>query len=478
MSSTRIGHIVRRLRQDRKLSQQAMAVRLGISASYLNLIEHNQRSVTANLLIKLARTLDVTLETLAGTEEQRMVSLLREALGDPAIGGETIPPEEIEALAAQPAAARTILELHRAFRAARQDAAGMVLPGGTRFMLPHEEARLLHEDRGNYFAELEAAAEAVRAELARASATPDEGMIPPSELNHLIVTRLRQHHGLTVRVGMTGAASRVYDAATRTLVLSTQLPRESRGFQMAFQLMKLEAQDAVDDILNAASPSSDDARTVMTIGLLNYAAACVIMPYAPFLAEATALRYDIGLLGARFHVSYQQAAQRLSTLQRPGARGVPLFFTRVDPAGNIIKSFSACGFPIPRHSASCPQWNANRAFLTPGSSLVDVAQLTDGRAYLCFARTVSTLAVPWGAPQPIHTIAMGCQIERAAELVYGDFIRLDAEPVHIGPSCHLCDWRDCRSRAFAPLQHRLTPAPLHDTGAPGGLGPALDEAGY
>jgi len=478
MSSTRIGPIVRRLRQDRKLSQQALAVRLGISPSYLNLIEHNQRSVTANLLIKLARTLDVTLETLAGTEEQRMVSLLREALADPAIGGETIPPEEIEAIAAQPAAARVVLDLHRAFRSARQDAAGMVLPGGTRFMLPHEEARLLHEDRGNYFAELETAAEGVRAELGRTSLASDDGVIPPSELNHLIVSRLRQHHGLTVRVGMTGGASRVYDAATRTLVLSAQLPRESRGFQMAFQLMKLEASDAVEAVLSAAAPSSDESRTVMTIGLLNYAAACVIMPYAPFLAEAVGLRYDIDLLSSRFHVSYQQAAQRLSTLQRPGARGVPFFFTRVDPAGNIIKSFSACGFPIPRHSASCPQWNANRAFLTPGSTQADISQLTDGRTYLCFARTVGTLAVPWGSPQPIHAIAMGCQIERAAEVVYSDFIRLDAEPVHVGTSCHLCDWRDCRSRAFAPLQHRLTPAPLHETGTPGGLGPALDEAGY
>ncbi len=57
MSRTLIGRTVRRLRTERALSQQALATRLGISASYLNLIEHDQRAVTASLLIKLGETL-------------------------------------------------------------------------------------------------------------------------------------------------------------------------------------------------------------------------------------------------------------------------------------------------------------------------------------------------------------------------------------------------------------------------------------
>ena len=57
MAAPLIGRTVRRHRIEQGITQQALAVRLGISASYLNLIEHEQRAVTASLLIKLAETL-------------------------------------------------------------------------------------------------------------------------------------------------------------------------------------------------------------------------------------------------------------------------------------------------------------------------------------------------------------------------------------------------------------------------------------
>ena len=66
MARALIGRTIRRLRAERRLTQQALAVRLGISASYLNLIEHDQRTVTASLLIKLGETLGVDLATLSG----------------------------------------------------------------------------------------------------------------------------------------------------------------------------------------------------------------------------------------------------------------------------------------------------------------------------------------------------------------------------------------------------------------------------
>ncbi|MGC1411911.1 MAG: helix-turn-helix transcriptional regulator, partial [Acetobacteraceae bacterium] len=66
MARALIGRTLRRLRTERRLTQQALAVRLGISASYLNLIEHDQRTLTASLLIKLGETLGVDLATLSG----------------------------------------------------------------------------------------------------------------------------------------------------------------------------------------------------------------------------------------------------------------------------------------------------------------------------------------------------------------------------------------------------------------------------
>ncbi len=171
-------------------------------------------------------------------------------------------------------------------------------------------------------------------------------------------------------------------------------------------------------------------------------------------------------MAARFGVSFEQACHRLSTLQRPGAhgksgsRGVPFFFLVVDPAGNVSKRFSAAGFPFARYGGSCPRWVVHSAFATPGSVQVQVAELPDGAAFLCFARTVSHPGTHWGDPAPVHVVAMGCAIEHASEVVYADGLDLDRAHVGIGLSCRLCDRQDCRSRAFPPLEHRLSLDPL------------------
>jgi hypothetical protein len=222
--------------------------------------------------------------------------------------------------------------------------------------------------------------------------------------------------------------------------------------------MLLEAREAVDATLFPA-PSTPDAAALIRVGLLNYAAAALLMPYAPFLAAAAELRHDVDALAARFGVSFEQACQRLATLQRDGARGVPFFFLSVDPAGNIAKRFSAAPFPFARFGGSCPRWVVHTAFLTPGVTRVEVSELPDGAAFLCFARTVTGAALRWGEPRPVHVIAMGCDVSRAPEVVYADGLDLSGGRVGIGLSCRLCDRADCRSRAFPPLEHRLVVDP-------------------
>jgi len=142
MTGPLIGRTIRRLRQDHGLTQQALAARLGISASYLNLIEHDQRSVTAGLLIKLAETFRVELAELSGAQERQLEVGLREVFADPLLGAEAVAEAEVEALAASaPNAARAVLALYRAWRVAREDASGIALPSGRRILLPNEEAR-------------------------------------------------------------------------------------------------------------------------------------------------------------------------------------------------------------------------------------------------------------------------------------------------------------------------------------------------
>jgi len=457
MAPIQIGRTVRRLRLERRLSQQALAARLGISASYLNLIEHDQRKISGTLLIKLAETFHVDLAALSGAQERRLEVALHEAFTDPLLGVDAVPETEIAALAGSaPNAARAVLALYRAWRVAREDAGALALPSGRRILLPNEEARDFFDSRANQFPELEVAAEDIVVACGGA----------PGDRSQAIADRLRKVHGLTVTIQPLDGMLRRFESDPPRLALAESLPRESRAFQMAFQLAFLEASEAVERILGDAPPSSKEAAMLIRIGLLNYVAGAILMPYAAYLSTAQVLRYDIEALATRFGVSFEQACHRLSTLQRPDARGVPFFFVRVDPAGNVSKRFSAAGFPFARYGGSCPRWIVHTAFSRPGEIQVQIAELSDGAAYLCFARTVMRPAASWGEPRPTHVVAMGCSIADAHELAYADGLDLERARVGIGLSCRLCARENCRSRAFPPLEHRLALDPLSASATP------------
>src|SRR5271165_1078868 len=103
MSKAAIGKTIRRLRQEQGYTQQGFAQKLGISTSYLNLVEHDQRNVTASLLFKLTDILKVDLAALSGVQEREFEVALREVFSDPLLVGiEPVPEAEIQTLAAAP----------------------------------------------------------------------------------------------------------------------------------------------------------------------------------------------------------------------------------------------------------------------------------------------------------------------------------------------------------------------------------------
>ena len=138
------------------------------------------------------------------------------------------------------------------------------------------------------------------------------------------------------------------------------------------------AAPAFDAIVNRAGPLDDTPRRLYRITLANYFAAAVMMPYQAFHSAAETLGYDVHVLAQRFNAGFEQVCHRLTTLQRPNARGVPFFMLRVDNAGNVSKRFSSGTFPFSKFGGTCPLWNVHSTFDTPDRLLKQVIELPDG----------------------------------------------------------------------------------------------------
>ncbi len=452
-----LGAKVRALRRQRSLTQVQLAERLGISASYLNLIEHDRRSLSAPLLIRLADVLQLDLKALSIENQARSVADLMEVFGDPIFEAHDVTNAEVRDLVnATPTAARAVVALYQAYRAAREAADTLAatlsegdLAGIDSSHLPTEEVSDLIQRHMNYFPELEEGAESFRR----------EAHLDGDDLYAGLVKYLGAL-GVQVRMARTAemqGAVRRYDPDAKVLMLSEVLRRGSRNFQLAYQIGLLTMPAALDRLAADPHLTSDASRALARVALANYFASAVLMPYGPFLEAARSERYDIDLLGHRFRTSFEQTCHRLTTLRRPGAEGVPFHMVRVDIAGNISKRFSASGLRFARFSGACPRWNVFEAFTTPGLVRTQLSQMPDGATWFWVARTVNREGGGYHAPRSVLAIAMGCEAARAKELVYADGMDLESPQavVPVGLTCRLCERMDCEQRAFPPLQHPL-----------------------
>jgi hypothetical protein len=117
VARTLIGAKIRDRRRALGTTQRALAQRAGISASYLNLIEANHRSIGGSLLKRLADELQVAVDEFDGVAERRLVDDLVELAAAPVIDGPHPPPDgAADFAAAHPDWARALVALHRAYQ--------------------------------------------------------------------------------------------------------------------------------------------------------------------------------------------------------------------------------------------------------------------------------------------------------------------------------------------------------------------------
>lgn len=447
-----MGVRLRRLREERNLKQVELAGALGISASYLNQLEQNQRPLTVPVLLKINAVFGVDVQLFSEDEEARLITDLRDALSD---GTESVSVAEVRELALNmPAVGRTLVALHRRYREAAERSEAMAAQLGDDWIsggparMPFEQVRDFFYARHNHVEPLDEAAERL---YRRASLTP-------RTIQGGVVKWLREKHGVGVVRGDSDTAQRRYDPLTRTLHISANLKPGQQTFQMATQLAFLELGEEIDRLADDRVLAGDEARRLARVGLANYFAGALILPYSDFLAAAEQEAYDIEKLGRRFGVGFETVCHRLSTLQRADARGVPFFFIRVDRAGNISKRQSATDFHFSRVGGSCPLWNVYEAFAQPGRVLTQVAQMPDGRTYLWVARTVGSGNAGYGVPGKTFAVGLGCDIRHASRLVYSRGLDL-ANPdmaTPIGAGCKVCERPNCLQRAFPPIGHAVT----------------------
>lgn len=458
-SQGKLGGKIRTLRRKEQISQAELARRLGISASYLNLIEHDQRALTAELLIRLAQVLPIDLQTLSGKQEERLSADLMEAFSDPFFDGHHLLAPEVREVAEQsPNVVRAILALFEGWQAARnlnETLASKVyadqnLPGVAASRLPSEEVNDFVQQHMNFFPELEEAAENLW-QVAHLQA---------DDLSAGLQRVLTRDLGVDVQVLRSGGRPvplRRFDPERMVLQLSEVLTAHSRRFQMAVQIALLLLPELIDKLSDDPLLTSHESRTLGRLVLANYFASAIVMPYEPFLEVTRRERYDIELLGNRFGASFEQVCHRLTTLQRPGLEGVPLHFVRVDLAGNISKHFSASGIRFARFSGACPRWNIHAAFLTPGLIRTQLSKMPDGNTFFCLARTVPKGRGGFHASHTVHAIGLGCNVRYASQMVYADGMdlqRLDSA-IPVGVTCRLCERMDCDQRAFPSLRHAM-----------------------
>jgi XRE family transcriptional regulator, fatty acid utilization regulator len=451
MRKAYMGVRLRRLREERRLKQVELAQALGISASYLNQLEQNQRPLTVPILLKLNAVFGIDVQLFSEDEEARLITDVRDAVAE---GGESIALAELRELAANmPAVGRTLIALHRRYRDAveRGDVMAAQLGDdwtmGTRARQPFEQVRDFFYARRNHVDLLDEAAERIYR---------DAGLSPRT-IHAGLVAWLKRKHGVELAIDQVGSVQRSYDPATRLLHLSASLTLGQQVFQMATQLAFLELDEAIGRLTANAILIDDEARSLARIGLANYFAGALVLPYGDFLAAAEAERYDIERLGEIFGVGFETVCHRLSTLQRPGARGVPFFFVRVDRAGNISKRQSATDFHFSRVGGTCPLWKVYEAFAQPGRVLRQIAQMPDGRTYLWVARTVTSGGGAFGSPGKTFAIGLGCDIRHAGQLVYSRGLDLSdpAAATPIGAGCKVCERPACPQRAFPPIGRTL-----------------------
>jgi len=456
-----IGSKIRRVRRSKGLSQSVLSKNLGISASYLNLLESGKRTITVPLLIKVGNELSLSLKDLTLESNKRLLSDVMEVLSNEMFEDLDITNQETnDFISSNPNIAKALLSLNDSYKSLRDDMQNRLeildfesnVKENKSTRLPVEIVSDFLQDNNNYFDSIEKKAETIRNKIYF-----EEGH---RTIGHSLIQYLLNEHKTKVKVVSPEddeKSIKRFEKNKQTLFLSEMLTYSARNFHLAYQIAYFDGQETIDEIIYKNKISSEEVTPLLKISLLNYFAAAILMPYDDFLHTTKKYKYDIEILMHHYAASFEQITHRLTNLQRPGNEGVPFHFLKTDIAGNVSKIFSLSGIHITRHGGSCPRWNVYIAFLNPGRIHPQISKMPDGKVYFCIARAFEKGIEKHGMPKSFVSIGLGCDLQYAKELTYSEGMDLQNKKLEtpIGVSCRICPRVDCQQRAFPPIDKDL-----------------------
>lgn len=452
------GARVRKTRKDQGITQSAMAQTLGISASYLNLIESNQRPLTAQVLARLANRFDLDIASLHSVREGDVFPALKQLFSDPLLAGE-IPsdPELHELQGLAPNVASAMIKLYRAYRESSERLSGLstmmardgIEAVATTARLPIDEVREAFERNPTYFPAIE-----------RASVSLAQEIQDTSNRMSGLQKWLADTHRIEVRILPVETMPmwrRRFDRHTNRLFISERLSPADQMLEVAMEVAQLYAGKTLNEEVEFLKLTSEEAKRVARFEFARLFALAFAMPYDRILSAARQVSYDINILRSRFSVTFAQAAWRLTMLSRHGQSGVPIFVMEIDAAGNRLRKSGTKGFPLNRFGGDCPKLVVHQAFTSPGQIFAEEVITPQDARFIVAGRTVEGLRSGFEDRPQRNALLIGFDVSDAKAVVYGQGLAQTGsrKAVEIGPSCKLCERQGCIARAHPPLTKPL-----------------------
>ena len=453
----KIGPKIKAFRRQLGLQANKLAEELGISPSYLNLIEGGKRKIDGDLLLKVCEKLNIQLSDLTTKSDINLENTISEILDDKLFEDlDILGPEVKDLVGTNPKIGRALVRLGDILKKKDHELINKIeklsgkIVDNRKNSFPGEVISDFLQENKNYFSKLEDFANKVFEKI----------QVNNRTRYIALCEYLKKEYSITVKdiIPEDGKPfSKIFNKKKKELLLSDYNTLETKKLHAASQIAQEGASKEINQYLSNFNFPSEESKRLTQVALLNYCGAAILMPYKLFHSECKKLKYDLELLQNTFATSFEQVAHRVTCLQDPKLPGIPFHMLRTDIAGNISKRFSLSGIEIPRYGGACPRWNVYSAFTRPGVIQAAVSKMTNGEKYVCIARTVEKGVGRYGLSKSILSIGLGCEAKYAKQFVYTENLDISDKKteIPIGVSCRTCDRLDCSQRAFPPLHKKF-----------------------